>query len=894
MIGKKLAHYEIIRSLGRGGMGEVFLARDEKLGREVALKLLPEALKADPERRSRFIREAQTVAALNHPNVVTMHAVEEAADQPFLVMEYVTGTTLDEKVPANGMAQDQFFELALSMTEAVAAAHAKGITHRDLKPQNVMIDSGGRLKVLDFGLAKLLEDPGGADDLTIPAAPHLTREGVIMGTAAYMSPEQAEGKMVDARSDVFSLGILLYQMATGRRPFQGDTQMSTMTAVLRDQPTPVVDLRPDLPRQMARIIKRCLEKDPLRRYETAKSIHYDLQVLREEVVSGEHEMIPPTAPSSPDGPSRSRPLLAGALVVALIICGVIWLQPGQSDIEIPVATDNTDEVATEQPVIVVFPFENLGPPEDAYFAAGITDEIVTSLTGVTGLRVVSRTSALHYERAGKSMAQIKADLGVDYVLDGSVRWQKTAGGGSRVRVSPQLVDATADQQIWANRYDRTMAEIFTVQTEIAEEVVGSIGTTLALDTNPDDERIPTKDMTAYHSYLRAREIVDGSTFRSEWWILATDLLEKAVARDPEFHDAWVYLSRAASGLCHFDWDRTEARLEQARHAAERAHALAPEAAYSHLAYGTYYYWGRKDYGKALESLREASRIRPNDPKILEQKAYVLRRLERYEEAVEVLLEVAVLSPQDPSLCHHLSETLAIVERYEEAMTWGEKALMLDPGQALIYKNHGTTALQAGHMEVVREVVESMPPSDDPEIRFSLTRFNIALREYDAALLEAENLPVGHEAQYETISRDLELGRIHLAQGLTDLAHEEFTRAEAVFSDRLGKKPDAGNLVAGRAIALAGMGRADEALAEIERSFGLFPASHDPWIQTYRLLDQAYIQMLIGQPADAVKTLIGLMQRQTDIISPAILGTSPMFDPLRERDDFQVLLAQYNQ
>jgi len=904
LIGKKLAHYLIIKSLGRGGMGEVFLARDEKLGREVALKLLPEALKLDPERRSRFEREAQTVASLNHPNVVTLYAVEEAEGQPFLVMEYVDGPTLDAVVSAGGMVQDGFFSLALSLTEAVAAAHAKGITHRDLKPQNVMIDGEGRLKVLDFGLAKLFDDPVGADDLTIPAAAHPTREGVIMGTAAYMSPEQAEGKPVDARSDVFSLGILLYQMVTGRRPFEGDTQISTMTAVLRDDPTPVVDLRPDLPRQIARIIRRCLEKDPGRRYETAKSIHYDLEILREEIVSGEHEIAmqgvasaPASAPSKAGGDrSRMRLLLAGAAIVVMVIAMFLWLKPNQGEGDDFTVADGNEmpaAVRSEVPLIVVFPFENLGPPEDAYFAAGITDEIVTSLTGVEGLHVVSRTSALHYDRAGKSMLQIKTDLGVDYVLEGSVRWQKEAGGESRVRVSPQLMDAGTDQQVWASRYDRAMAEIFTVQTEIAEEVVGSIGVTLALESELETERAPTEDMTAYHCFLRAREIVDGSAFRAEWWVLATDLLEKAVFRDPKFHEAWVYLARSASGLCHFNWDRTEARLEQARNAADQAYALAPEAAYSHLALGTYNYWGRKDYGKALESLREADRIRPNDAKILEQKAYVLRRFENFEEAAEVLLKVTTLSPQDPSLCQHVAETLAIIERYEEALEWGKKAVALGPGQPLIYTNLGNVAIEAGRFDVAREVIKTIPPSDDPEVWFHLTRISFAMRDYETALRLAEKLPKAYESQYHIVSQNMELGRIYLAQEQVDLAREEFTRAEEVLNSSLRDKPGAGNLVAGRAVALAGMGRGEEALAELGRSFDLYPASHDRWIQTYRILDRAYVQMLTGSPAAAVLSLTELMQRQTDVISPSILAENPMFDPLRGRDDFKALLAKFS-
>ena len=289
MIGKTLGRYEILGLLGSGGMGEVYRARDTNLGREVAVKLLPAELGTDAERRARFEREAQSIAALNHPNVVTLYAFEEADDVPFLVMELVAGCTLEEEIPANGLSQQRLFELALALIDAVAAAHAKGITHRDLKPQNVMIDGEGRVKVLDFGLAKLLTQPAESVDATIAIDPAATREGFIVGTAAYMSPEQAEGKPVDARSDVFSLGILLYQMITGTRPFNGDTQMSTLTAVLRDEPRPVLELRPDLPRQLSRILRRCLEKDPDRRYESAKGLRYDLEILQQELISGEHE-----------------------------------------------------------------------------------------------------------------------------------------------------------------------------------------------------------------------------------------------------------------------------------------------------------------------------------------------------------------------------------------------------------------------------------------------------------------------------------------------------------------------------------------------------------------------------------------------------------------------------
>jgi serine/threonine protein kinase len=451
VIGRTLAHYEIVEKLGQGGMGEVYLARDTRLGRDVAIKLMPADLAGDAARRARFEREAQAIAALNHPNVVTIHAVEEAEGLLFLVMERVQGVTLTRKIPPAGLPLKDFFNLALQFCEAVAAAHAVGITHRDLKPENVMVDNSGRVKVLDFGLAKLIDDAFVGSDATVAEQ---TREGVILGTASYMSPEQAEGKPVDPRSDVFTMGILLYEMLTGQRPFQGDTHMSTLTAVIRDDPRPVFEIRPELPREFARIVRRCLEKHPDRRYESARGVRYELEILREELVSGEYgattpvatvpgtvgppstgsqpsmsspsaapldpmlaasqpsmSSMPPVSQSMPPAPQRSssRNSIVGVAAI-LVVAAIAWWQwPGES--AGPSMDPGVVDHSEDPPTIVVFPFENLGPPDDEYFAAGITDEITTRLAGVQGLRVLSRTSAMQYDRGGKSLAQVAAGSG---------------------------------------------------------------------------------------------------------------------------------------------------------------------------------------------------------------------------------------------------------------------------------------------------------------------------------------------------------------------------------------------------------------------------------------------------------------------------------------------------
>ncbi|HKW14823.1 MAG TPA: serine/threonine-protein kinase, partial [Candidatus Krumholzibacteria bacterium] len=287
MIGRRLAHYEIVEKLGQGGMGEVYRAHDSKLARDVALKVLPDDAARDPERHARFVREARSIAALKHPNIVTVYSVEEADGVTFLTMELVEGRSLSELIPGDGLRLDRFFDHAIPLSDAIGFAHERGITHRDLKPGNIMVDRDGRLKVLDFGLAKVLSLGSGLETAETVVRTHDTAAGRILGTPAYMSPEQAEGKNIDHRSDIFSLGIVLYEMATGKRPFEGDTPISTISSILKDQPKSVSDLKPANPRELGRIISHCLEKDPERRFQTAKDVRNELEGLRREVDSGE-------------------------------------------------------------------------------------------------------------------------------------------------------------------------------------------------------------------------------------------------------------------------------------------------------------------------------------------------------------------------------------------------------------------------------------------------------------------------------------------------------------------------------------------------------------------------------------------------------------------------------
>jgi len=342
MIGETLAHYEIVGSLGKGGMGEVYVAEDTKLGRRVALKVLPEEMAADPERRARFEREARAVAALNHPNIVTVHSVEEADGVHFITMELVEGKTLAKMLPKNGFALSELLGIAIPLADAVSSAHRTGITHRDLKPDNIMIDNEGRLRVLDFGLAKLHDPVGFGEGATeAPTAAVETEEGKILGTVAYMSPEQAEGKPVDPRSDVFSLGTILYEMAAGERPFRGDTSMSTIGAILKDQPTSVTELNPSLPRHLGRVIRRCLAKDPDRRYQTALDLRLELEELKAEIDSGELAAGPGLAAARPRRSLRNLGVLGA--VAALTVVAIVMITSRKE-------TESPPAVYTSRPI----------------------------------------------------------------------------------------------------------------------------------------------------------------------------------------------------------------------------------------------------------------------------------------------------------------------------------------------------------------------------------------------------------------------------------------------------------------------------------------------------------------------------------------------------------------
>ncbi|MEJ2580962.1 MAG: protein kinase, partial [Acidobacteriota bacterium] len=456
-IGRTLGHYRIIEKIGEGGMGEVYRATDTRLNRDVAIKILPDAFTRDPERLARFEREAKVLASLSHPNIATIHGFEEADGFRFLVLELVEGVTLRTRLKEGRMLVETLVGLAAQIAEGLTKAHAAGVVHRDLKPENLMLTDDGFIKILDFGLAKATASPDAA-----PVRDMNTSTGRIMGTPSYMSPEQAHGDTVDHRSDLFSFGSVLYEMATGTRAFSGDTDADTLVAIMHEEPDLVEDFNAGIPWPMRAIIQRCHAKKPSDRYASTSDLASDLRDLtgRLQGISGSN----PEPLARPPKRNAGRLVLASALFgLASTAIGVLWWQSGDRDGG--EATRHREIIAS----IAVLPLENLGPPDEEYFADGMTDALITHLSKIEALKVVSSRSVMQYKGVKKPLPEIARELGVETLLTGTVLHSE-----NRVRISSQLIKAETDRNLWAETYEGELSDILVLQGEVARAIAGAV------------------------------------------------------------------------------------------------------------------------------------------------------------------------------------------------------------------------------------------------------------------------------------------------------------------------------------------------------------------------------------------------------------------------------------
>lgn len=575
--GTRLGPYEILALIGSGGMGEVYRAHDSRLNRVVAIKTLRSDVARDPERLQRFEAEARAASALNHPNILTIHDVGQDGETAYIAMEWVDGTTLRAVMAAGRLSTRRLLKIGPQIAAGLAKAHAAGIIHRDLKPENVMIADEGLAKIVDFGLAKLVTTTDESPSVTHGPS---TLPGVVMGTVGYMSPEQASGRPADHRSDQFAFGLIAYEMATGRRPFQRETAAQTLAATIDEEPTPIRELNAEVPEHLTMIVDRCLAKDPRDRYDSTRDLARDLVQIAESA-----------GPQRVTGSVRSTPRLArwlsavAGLAACIAIAVVAKLWPGRS----------ADRNPRQPPLVAVREFRNLSPQaEQSYFAAGMTEEIRGQLSRISALRLLSRAAVDKYEE--RDLPRMVAELGVGSIVDGSVRLDR-----DRVRISAVLVDARNEHTLWSEQYERGLADIFAVQSDVALQIARSLQANLSPAERARVQKRPTANLEAYDLYLKSEQIPTGAT-------AGMDLLRRALALDPLFAVAKASL---AYRLAFRSYQGDSEALDRAATLAREAMEIDPNLADPHVVLGTVYVMKGQDAQARLAFMR-ALELDPND------------------------------------------------------------------------------------------------------------------------------------------------------------------------------------------------------------------------------------------------------------------------------------------
>ena len=799
--GTMVAHYRIVEKIGAGGMGEVYLAEDTGLNRKVALKFLPPHLCQDEDFRSRFKREAQAAAKLNHPNIVTIFEVSEHNGRPYFAMEHVEGRALKDVIKKDELSISKIIELAIGICEGLEKAHQAGVIHRDVKPSNIVIDVDGRPKLLDFGLA------------AVQGSEKLTMTGSTLGTIGYMSPEQIEGKDIDQRSDLFSLGVMLYEMIASRPPFKGDTEAATLKSILNDTPEPLARYKSDMPGELQRIIDKALEKDIKTRYQHADGMLSDLMRLKRSLESGQ-SMVSVTSAAR-----RSAWVwwIAGAVVVVAAVAALIVTKPWI----IETATDQPEKI-----MLAVLPFENLGDPEEEYFADGITDEITSRLASVHNLGVISRTSAYAYKESDKTLPQIAKELGVDYVLEGTVRWDKS-GDTDRVRITPQLIRVSDDMHLWADNYEEALIGIFSLQTAIASNIVKALDLALSDSDLSMLALMPTRNPEAFDCYLRGKRYDASNTDEVN---RAESLLQRAIELDPEFALAHVQLAYLYSEVYWWSkfYDPSEEWLVKAKRHADSALTLQPDLADAYAAKG-WYYFREQDYRSAQKYLELALDRQPNNAKWHRSVGVIQRRQGKWSEALRSFEQALRLNPRGASLAATYAGTLVSTRNYEKAEKMFDRAVELAPNARWLYIEKSMLyLLWKGDTKQARDVVGTAVRQSGrwPVLSYVEMQLDLIDGDYEHALALCSKVgsvytgAISDSAEYYYKRAEV----LHRYQ--PELAVAYCDSARVILEREIRNNPDASYSRAFLGQLYAWLGRGDDGVREGLRAVESYPMAKD--------------------------------------------------------------------
>jgi TolB-like protein/Tfp pilus assembly protein PilF len=650
LIGQTLGEYRIVELIGAGGMGEVYRAYDPRLDREVAIKVLPERVAKDADRLARFHREARAVAKLAHPNILEIWDFGSEDGVTYAVMELLEGSALSKLIPPDGLSWQRAVEIGAAIADGLAAAHAKGVVHRDLKPDNLFVTSDGRVKVLDFGLARL-DQPVDTEGETRSEAPALTGAGTVLGTVGFMSPEQVRGEPADHRSDIFSLGCVLYGMVAGRGPFKRETAPDSMAAVLREEPRRLSELAESIPPELERTVIRCLEKNPSARFQSTADLAF---ALRSISPGGDQ----PSAMPEVKGRGLGWPWIGAAATVAvlLVLAGVLL---------VPRAREGGGSARTgEIDAIAVLPLENLtGDSEEDYFAMGMTEALIADLARIKALRVISRQSVERFKDTDTPLPEIAATLGVDAVVEGSV-----LRAGNQVRITTQLIRADPEEHLWAESYQRELEDILALQSEVARRIAREIKVTVTAQEESRLAHASQVDPEAHELYLRARSFSSRGVHQE-----SIELYNRAIAKDPGF--ALAYAGLAEQEVFHLP---SKEMMPAARAHALKALAIDPDLAEARavLALAKLYFdW---DWHGAEQDFLEAIELGPASATAHHRYSFYLTAMKRFSEAREELRTARALDPLNAFISVDLARTFYYERLFDQAIDGYDAILELNP------------------------------------------------------------------------------------------------------------------------------------------------------------------------------------------------------------------------
>jgi TolB-like protein/Tfp pilus assembly protein PilF len=867
--------FEIVRrddgslwELGRGAMGVTYRATEKSLHRSVALKVI-ESHNSEAV-RERFLREARAAAALHHPNVagVFRFGVLENGDRCYCAMELVEGETLEALVRRNGpLKLETALEIAIQVSRALIAAADRNLVHRDLKPGNIMLRPSGNspgkieVKVIDFGLAKAAAVAGEME---------LTR-GEFVGTPAFASPEQFAGGAIDARTDIYALGVTLWFALTGRLPFAGRT-IEEIRERQKEEKLPLEQLK-GVPRCVVDLLRSCLAVDRKERPVSARALIKELESCQKKSQA-----------------RRRHRKLALTAVAALLIVGVAAFLFSRN--KRPRAL-----VIVPEKSIAVLPFENRsGDLENAFFTDGVQDEILTDLARIADLKVISRTSVMQYKNAGqRNLRQIASDLGVANVLEGSVQ-----RSGKRVRVNAQLIDARTDSHLWGQTYDRDLADVFAIQSEIAKAIADQLQARLSPNEKSEIEQPPTTDVTAFDFYSHAKNLflsASGSSTGKADLLQAADLLNQAVARDPGFFEAYCLLAFTHVSLYFLDFDHTPPRLAAAQAAVQSAARLRPDAGETHLARARNLYWGYNDYDGALTELEIARRRLPSDNWVFSLKGYIERRQGRWEDSLRDLERAVALDPRNIQTLQQTARSYSLLHRYAESKALLAHVLSFEPNDAVTKVLHAWVELDANaNPQPVREVIDSIRRTNPAAITNVANNWLIcSLAERNVAAAEQALAACGENPILLGTNENVIFPRAFVEGVIARLKHDEenaragFAAARVEQEKVVQARPKFGPALAVLGLIDACFGRKEDAMREGREALELARAEKDVVLGP---ITAKYLAMIAAQVGDAdlACNQLAILVREPSNVTYGQLKMIPFWDPIRDDPRFNEILA----